>query len=50
MPKWVTLAREAVARLRTLTKVVVPNATNWRNPEQRKFYLSGLRLALGEAP
>jgi len=26
----------------------VPNATHWRKPEQRKLYLSGLRLAAGE--
>jgi adenylate cyclase len=41
-------AREAVKRLRNLTNVVVPSATNWRNPEHREFYLSGLRLAAGE--
>jgi hypothetical protein len=28
--------------------VVVPSADHWRNPEQREFYLSGLRLAVGE--
>ena len=28
--------------------VVVPTADNWRDPEQREFYLSGLRLAMGE--
>ena len=43
-------ARETVTRLRTLTNVVVPSATNWRNPEHRELYLSGLRLAAGEAP
>jgi pentatricopeptide repeat protein len=42
-------AREIVERLRTLTDVVVPRATHWRNPEHREFYLSGLRLAAGEA-
>jgi adenylate cyclase len=42
-------AQETVARLRTLTNVVVPGAENWRNPEHRKLYLSGLRLAAGEA-
>jgi adenylate cyclase len=41
-------AREVVRRLRTLTNEVVPNARNWRNPEHRKFYLSGLRLAAAE--
>jgi len=41
-------ARETVTRLRTLTNVVVPSATNWRNPEHRELYLSGLRLAAAE--
>jgi adenylate cyclase len=40
-------AGEAVARLRFLTNELVPRATNWRNPEHREFYLSGLRLAIG---
>ena len=40
-------AGEAVARLRALTNELVPSATNWRNPEHREFYLSGLRLAIG---
>ena len=42
-------ARETVARLRVLTAEVVPSATHWRNPEHRELYLSGLRLAVGEA-
>ena len=42
-------ARQAVEQIRNLTNVVVPSATNWRNPEQRELYLSGLRLAAGEA-
>jgi len=41
--------RQAVEQIRNLTNVVVPNATNWRNPEQRELFLSGLRLAMGEA-
>jgi hypothetical protein len=41
-------ARETVKRLRTLTNVVVPGAENWRNPEHRELFLSGLRLATGE--
>jgi len=28
--------------------VVVPSATNWRNPDRRELFLSGLRLAMGE--
>jgi len=43
-------AQEAVKQIRNLTNVVVPSATNWRNPEHRELYLSGLRLAAGEAP
>jgi adenylate cyclase len=41
-------AQETVKRLRSLTNVVVPGAENWRNPEHRDLYLSGLRLAAGE--
>jgi adenylate cyclase len=43
-------ARQTVRRLRELTNDVVPSATHWRNPEHRKLYLEGLRLAAGEAP
>ena len=43
-------AREVVRRLRTLTNVLVPSAENWRDPEHREFYLSGLRLASSEGP
>src|SRR5215469_10554064 len=39
-------AKIIVKRLRALTPVVLPNADNWRDPEQREFYLSGLRLAM----
>jgi TolB-like protein/class 3 adenylate cyclase/Flp pilus assembly protein TadD len=42
-------ARAIIEQLRALTSVVVPNADHWRNPGQREFYLSGLRLAMGEA-
>jgi TolB-like protein len=38
-------ARETIERLRTLTSLIVPSATHWRNPEHRELYLSGLRLA-----
>jgi adenylate cyclase len=41
-------AREVVVQLRTLTNEVVPGADNWRDPIRREFYLSGLRLAVGE--
>ena len=41
-------AKIIMERLRALTPVVMPNADNWRDPEQREFYLSGLRLAMGE--
>ena len=42
-------ARDIVKRLREITPLVVPSAEHWRNPEHREFYLSGLRLAAGEA-
>jgi TolB-like protein len=42
-------AREVVERLRAITPVVVPNVGFLRNPEHREFFLSGLRLAAGEA-
>ena len=35
-----------IKRLRALTPVVLPSADNWRDPEQRDFFLSGLRLAM----
>jgi TolB-like protein len=38
-------AREMVQRLRTLTRLVVPTAEHWRDPQLRELYLSGLRLA-----
>jgi adenylate cyclase len=41
-------ARDMVKRLLTVTPVVMPDATHWRNPEHRELYLSGLRLAAGE--
>ena len=39
-------AKIIIERLRALTPVVLPNADNWRDPAQREFYLSGLRLAM----
>jgi adenylate cyclase len=41
-------ARMMIKRLRALTPVVLPKADHWRDPEQREFYLSGLRLAMSE--
>ena len=41
-------ARAIIARLRAITPQVVPNAA-LRNPEDRELFLSGLRLAMGEA-
>ena len=32
--------------LRALTPVVLPSGNNWRDPEQREFFLSGLLLAI----
>jgi adenylate cyclase len=42
-------AREIVARLRAITPVVIPDANFLRNAKQRELFLSGLRLAAGEA-
>jgi TolB-like protein/class 3 adenylate cyclase len=42
-------AREIVGHLRAITPLVVPTAAHWRNLEQRELYISGLRLAAGEA-
>jgi TolB-like protein/DNA-binding response OmpR family regulator len=39
-------AKITIERLRGLTPVVLPSADNWRDLEQREFYLSGLRLAM----
>jgi adenylate cyclase len=41
-------AREILARLRTITPVVIPDVSYLRNPEHRELLLSGLRLASGE--
>jgi hypothetical protein len=41
-------ATKIVERLRSITPLIVPNATHWRNPDYRELYLSGLRLAAGE--
>jgi pentatricopeptide repeat protein len=42
-------ARDVVERLRAITPVVVPSVPPYRNPEHRELFLSGLRLAAGEA-
>jgi len=42
-------AQEIVERLRAITPVVVPTASELRNPEHRELFLSGLRLAAGES-
>jgi hypothetical protein len=42
-------AREIVERLRAIIPLVVPNSSFLRNPEHRELFLSGLRLAMGEA-
>ena len=42
-------AREIVKRLLTVTRVVVPSVTPYRNPDDRELFLSGLRLAAGLA-
>jgi tetratricopeptide (TPR) repeat protein len=42
-------AREVIRRLRLITPIVTPSIVPYRNPEHRELYLSGLRLAVGEA-
>ena len=42
-------AREIVRRLRAITPAVMEPATRYRNPELRELFLSGWRLAAGEA-
>jgi hypothetical protein len=41
-------ARKIIARLRAITPVVMPAASEYRIPEHRELFLSGLRLAAGE--
>src|SRR6266436_7009584 len=42
-------ARAIVARLRAITPLVVQSHLPFRRPEDRELFLSGLRLATGEA-
>ena len=41
-------AREVVGSLRAITPAVMPRVIPFRNPEDRDFFLSCLRLASGE--
>ena len=41
-------ARAVVARLRAITPLVVQSGAQFRNPEDRELWLSGLRLAMDE--
>jgi len=42
-------ARAIIARLRTITRHLVPSAAQLRRPADRELFLSGLRAATGEA-
>ena len=42
-------AHAIIARLRAVTCQVLPSHLPFRNPEDRELFLSGLRLAAGEA-
>jgi len=42
-------ARDTIDQMRALTPIIVPDATHWRDLRQRELFLSGLRLAAGEA-
>jgi adenylate cyclase len=41
-------AQQVVKRLRLISPVVIPDASNWRIAEDRAFFLNGLRLAAGD--
>jgi hypothetical protein len=42
-------ARAIVAKLRVITSRVMPSAAQFRNPEDREFLRSGMRMATGQA-
>jgi hypothetical protein len=42
-------AQAIIQQLRAITGVVIPHVAYLRNAEYRELYLSGLRLAAGEA-
>ena len=42
-------ARAIIARLRSITPRLVPSASQLRSPADRELFLSGLRVAVGEA-
>ena len=42
-------ARQIVARLRAITFLIIPDASYYRNAEHHELFLSGLRMATGEA-
>jgi hypothetical protein len=42
-------AEETLRRLRAITTFVLPSIVPYNNAEHRELYLSGLRLAAGEA-
>ena len=42
-------ARSIVEKLRQITPNLVPSAEHWRDREDRKFFLDGLRLAVDQA-
>lgn len=42
-------ARAIVSRPRAITPAVMERGARYRNPELRELFLSGLRLAAGEA-
>jgi hypothetical protein len=43
-------AREIIGCLQTIAPVMISDASYMRNPEHRELLLSGLRLAMEEAP
>ena len=43
-------ARQVIEQVRTITPLVIEDFTYLRNTEHRELVLSGLRIAMGEAP
>jgi hypothetical protein len=43
-------AQEILARLRSISSVMMPDVSQLRNAEDRELVLSGVRLAMGETP
>jgi hypothetical protein len=47
-PTWAGLTKHEIIVQRAITPVAAPDASNFRNAEQRELHLSGLQLTMGE--